>query len=162
MAIDLIFRFLKNCLGGMARNHRGRAPRLRRHCLRCCCETNSATFLTGSLKAGRARAVPGLCSAAAQRGSSSLAVFSRKVWRCQLHPSLQQKFPSRGQGQVRGKRRAGRRAAVSLRPPGEEDFPVFPLSMNLRRERPVQDRPPRSGTGVSLRREAGGCRAGRL
>lgn len=69
------------------------------------------TLLTGgrldSLKsgepvAGSARSVPDLWSAAVQCGFSSLADFSRKVSGCQLHPSLQQKFLTRGQGRERG------------------------------------------------------------
>lgn len=166
---DLIFRKLFRC---DARNHRRRAARLRRHCPCWCYEANSDTLLTGgrldSLKsgepvAGSARGVPGLWSAAVQCGFSSLADFSRKVSRCQLHPSLQQKFLTRGQRRERGEGACGAGCCCQLAAARRRGLPAFsPKYESPAGAPPVQDCPPRSGPGVSLRREAGGCRSGRL
>lgn len=118
----------------MARNHRRRASR---HCPCWRYQANSATFptgvLVGSLKAGKARAVPCSWSAAGQCGSSSLADFSRKVCRCQLRPSPQQKFLTRGQGQARGKAACGAGCCCQLAAAWRNSR-FFPLNMNPGRE----------------------------
>lgn len=105
-------------------------------------------FSPGLAQSGSGRAVPGACPAAAQRGSSSWAGFSRKGWGCQLRPSLQLELLTRGQGRAAAWRR---------------ELPVFsPKDEPAAGAPPVRRCPPGSGAGLQPRREGAalpGCEA---